>query len=402
MRTAIYLTLFIFISYSEILAQRSKKSTIEKTPKTVFEETSLVGLKFRSIGPSQTSGRVSDFAVNPNNFKEYYVAVASGGVWKTVNAGTTYKPVFDEAASYSIGCITMDPNNSNVIWVGTGENNNQRSVPYGDGVYKSIDGGESWKNMGLKSSEHIGKILVDPNNSDIIYVAAIGPLWSSGGDRGVYKSVNGGKTWRLMLGIDADTGINDLIMDPRDSKVIYAAAYQRRRHVFTYLGGGPGSGLHKSVDGGATWIEINKGLPEVDMGRIGMAMAPSDPEVIYAIVEASEGKGGFFMSTNRGASWKKQGNYSTSGNYYQEIVVDPKDAQTVYAMNTWIQVSHDGGKTFKVLGETTKHVDNHCMWIDPTDSEHFLVGCDGGIYESWDGRKRGIINQTYRLPNSIK
>ena len=384
MRTAIYLILFIFISYSEILAQRSNKSAVEKLSKSVFEETTLTGLKFRSIGPAQTSGRVSDFAINPNNFKEYYVAAASGGVWKTVNAGTTYIPVFDEAGSYSIGCITMDPNNANVIWVGTGENNNQRSVPYGDGVYKSIDGGETWKNMGLKSSEHIGKILVDPNNSNIIYVAAIGPLWSSGGERGVYKSVNGGETWRLMLGIDADTGINDLIMDPRDSQVIYAAAYQRRRHVFTYLGGGPSSGLHKSVDGGTTWVDINKGLPEVDMGRIGMAMAPSDPEVIYAIVEASEGKGGFFMSTNRGASWKKQGNYSTSGNYYQEIVVDPQDAQTVYAMNTWIQVSRDGGKTFKVLGETTKHVDNHCMWIDPTDSEHFLVGCDGGIYESWD------------------
>ena len=302
MRTAIYLTLFIFISYSEILAQRSNKSALEKLSKSVFEETTLTGLKFRSIGPAQTSGRVSDFAINPNNFKEYYVAAASGGVWKTVNAGTTYIPVFDEAGSYSIGCITMDPNNANVIWVGTGENNNQRSVPYGDGVYKSIDGGETWKNMGLKSSEHIGKILVDPNNSNIIYVAAIGPLWSSGGERGVYKSVNGGETWRLMLGIDADTGINDLIMDPRDSQVIYAAAYQRRRHVFTYLGGGPSSGLHKSVDGGTTWVDINKGLPEVDMGRIGMAMAPSDPEVIYAIVEASEGKGGFFMSTNRGAS----------------------------------------------------------------------------------------------------
>ena len=304
-----------------------------------------------------------------------------------MNAGTTYVSVFDDAGSYSIGCITMDPNNSNVVWIGTGENNNQRSVAYGDGVYKSIDGGETWKNMGLKNSEHIGKILIDPNDSDIIYVAAIGPLWSSGGERGVYKSVNGGKTWELILGINEHTGVNDLIMDPRDSRVIYAAAYQRRRHVFTYLGGGPGSGLHKSVDGGNTWIEINRGLPEVDMGRIGLAIAPSDPEVIYSIVEASEGKGGFFISTNRGASWKKQGNYNTSGNYYQEIVVDPKDAQTVYAMNTWIQVSYDGGKTFKVLGETAKHVDNHCMWIDPTDSEHFLVGCDGGIYESWDKAK---------------
>ena len=174
----------------------------------------------------------------------------------------------------------MDPNNYNVVWVGTGENNNQRSVAYGDGIYKSIDGGTNWKNMGLKNSQHIGKILVDPNDSDIIYVAAIGPLWSSGGDRGVYKSVNGGESWQLMLSIDSDTGINDLIMDPRDSKVIYAAAYQRRRHVFTYLGGGPGSGLHKSTDGGQTWTEINEGLPEVDMGRIGLAIAPSDPEAV--------------------------------------------------------------------------------------------------------------------------
>ena len=366
-----------------IEAQRKKSSTT--TQKSAFEELSVSGLKFRSIGPAQPSGRISDFAVNPDNTKEYYVAVSSGGVWKTVNAGTTYTPIFDSQGSYSIGCVALDPNNSNVVWVGTGENNNQRSVAYGDGIYKSIDGGKSWKNMGLKNSEHIGKILIDPRNSDVIYVAAIGPLWSKGGDRGVYKSTDGGETWKAVLAIDEHTGVNDIVMDPRNPDVIYAAAYQRRRHVFTYLGGGPGSGIHKTIDGGASWEKINNGLPEVDMGRIGLAIAPSDAEIIYAIVEAADGKGGFFRSTNRGASWSKQGKYSSSGNYYQEIVVDPNDSETIYGMNTWIQISKDGGKSFKVLGEDSKHVDNHCMWIDPEDSDHFMAGCDGGIYESWDG-----------------
>ena len=387
MKRPIIFLIFFLCSMALLMAQRSKKSVEETSAKTLFEETALSGLKFRSIGPAQPSGRVVDFAVNPNDFKEYYVAAAAGGVWKTTNSGTTYRPIFDQMGSYSIGCITIDPNNSNVIWVGTGENNNQRSVAYGDGVYKSIDGGTTWNNMGLKNSEHIGKIFIDPNDSEIIYVAAIGPLWSAGGDRGIYKSIDGGLHWTLIKAIDEHTGINDLVMDPRDSKVMYAAAYQRRRHVFTYLGGGPASGLWKTVDGGANWTEINKGLPDVEKGRIGLAIAASDPETIYAIVEAAQGKGGFFRSTNRGASWEKQGSFNTSGNYYQEIVVDPNDASRIYAMDTWIHVSNDGGKTFKVLGEEAKHVDNHCMWIDPTDSEHFMAGCDGGIYETWDGAK---------------
>lgn len=365
-------------------AQR-KKSQSSTEDQSALEALSLSGLKFRSIGPAKSSGRISDFAVNPDNTKEYYVAVAAGGVWKTVNSGTTYTPVFDKEGSYSIGCVTLDPNNPNVVWVGSGENNNQRSVGYGDGVYKSEDGGKSWKNMGLNTSEHIGKILIDPRNSDIIYVAAIGPLWSEGGERGVYKSMDGGQSWKAVLAIDEHTGINDIVMDPRDPDLIYASAYQRRRHVFTYLGGGPGSSIYKTTDAGNSWKEINKGLPEVDLGRIGLAIAPSNPETIYAIVEAAQGKGGFYKTTNRGASWMKQGDYSSSGNYYQEIVVDPNDEKIIYGMNTWLQVSRDGGKSFGVLGEDTKHVDNHCMWIDPKDSDHFMAGCDGGIYETWDG-----------------
>lgn len=373
-------------------AQRNKKKVETTETETKKEEhpldaLSLGGLKFRNIGPALTSGRISDFAVNPDDPREYYVATSSGGVWKTVNAGVTYTPIFDGQGSYSIGCVTMDPNNRHVIWVGTGENNNQRSVAYGDGVYKSTDGGGSWKNMGLKESEHIGKILVDPRNSDVVYVAAIGPLWSKGGDRGLYKTTDGGENWEKILEIDEHTGINDLVMDPRNPDVIYAAAHQRRRHVFTYIGGGPGSGLYKTTDGGKNWEKINKGLPTVDMGRIGLAMSPADPEVIYAIVEAAQDKGGFYRSTNRGAGWERRSGHITSGNYYQEIIADPKDPDVVYSMDTWFHVSTDGGKSFSVVGEDTKHVDNHAMWIDPENTEHWLLGCDGGIYETWDAAK---------------
>ncbi len=352
-----------------------------------LEKVSLSGLKFRSIGPAVTSGRIADIAVHPANRSVYYVAVASGGVWKTENAGTTYEPVFDAQGSYSIGCVTIDPNNPNVIWVGSGENNGQRSVAYGDGVYKSEDGGKSWKNMGLKNSEHIGKIIVDPRNSDVVYVAAIGPLWKEGGDRGLYKTTDGGKTWKAVLTIDEHTGVTDMLMDPRNPDVLYAAAHQRRRHVFTYVSGGPGSGMYKSKDGGQTWDKINTGLPNVDMGRIGLAMAPSDPEVIYAIVEAAQGKGGLFRSMNRGASWEKRSGHNTSGNYYSELVVHPHNPDVLFSMDVWIQISNDGGKTFRMMGEEFKHVDNHSMWIDPKDPNYYLVGCDGGIYESFDAAK---------------
>ncbi|MEM1324319.1 MAG: glycosyl hydrolase [Bacteroidota bacterium] len=373
-------------TWAQKKSKKKKEATEveEKEEASAFSKMNLSGLKFRSIGPAITSGRVADIAMNPQKPQEYYVAVASGGVWKTVNAGTTFKPIFDSQGSYSIGCVTIDPNNSNVVWVGTGENNGQRSVAYGDGVYKSIDGGSSWKHVGLKNSEHIGKIIVHPENSDVVYVAAIGPLWSEGGERGVYKTMDGGENWELVLEIDEHTGVSDLIIDSRDPNVLYAAAHQRRRHVFTYISGGPSSTIYKTTDGGENWKKASKGLPGGDLGRIGLAISPANPEIIYAIVEAAQGKGGFYRSTNRGASWQKRGGYSTSGNYYQEIIADPIEENTVYAMDTWIKVSHDGGKTFKNVGETYKHVDNHSIWIDPQNNEHWVVGCDGGIYETWD------------------
>ena len=354
-----------------------------QTEKTKIPNTSA--LKFRAIGPATHSGRIGDLAVNPKNPAQYYVAVASGGVWKTNNAGTTYFPIFDSEGSYSIGCVTLAPSNENIVWVGTGENNNQRSVAYGDGVYKSEDGGKSWKNMGLKLSEHIGMIQVDPRNHNVVYAAAYGPLWSEGGERGLYKSEDAGATWNRVLNIDEHSGVSEVHLDPRNPDVIYAVAHQRRRHDFTYVGGGPGSGIHKSEDGGKTWKQLKGGLPSGDfLGRIGLAISPVNPDYIYAIVETSGDDKGVYRSTDRGASWEKRGAFNTSGNYYQEIFCDPKDINKVFAMDTWLHHSEDGGKTFKMSGEKSKHVDNHAIWIDPNNTGHWLVGCDGGVYETWD------------------
>ncbi len=367
--------------------KKDKEEITEEKKKEPLDEIGLSGLKFRCVGPALTSGRISDFAMHPARPHEYFVATSSGGVWKTVNSGTTYSPIFDSQGSYSIGCVTIDERNPSTVWVGTGENNNQRSVAYGDGIYKSTDGGASWQHKGLKESEHIGSIIVHPDNSEVVWVAAIGPLWKEGGDRGVYKTTDGGETWKAVLTIDEHTGVDNIVIDPRNPNILYAAAFQRRRHVFTYLGGGPNSTIYKSTDGGETWNKANKGLPGVDIGRIGLSISPANPDIIYAIVEAAQGKSGFYKSTNGGASWAKQSGFVTSGNYYQEIIADPVDANTVYAMDTWMSVTHDGGKNFDKVGEDYKHVDNHCIWINPENNKHWLVGCDGGIYETWDAAK---------------
>ncbi|MBD3637683.1 MAG: glycosyl hydrolase [Crocinitomicaceae bacterium] len=383
MKYSVITLLVLCFSVSLTLAQKGDKDEKDKE-KSPINSSLVSGLSFRSIGPALTAGRIADIAVNPNNPDQYYLAVASGGVWKTDNHGTTYYPIFDNQGSYSIGCITIDPNNENTIWVGTGENNNQRSVAYGDGVYKSTDGGKSWKNMGLKESEHISKVIVDPRNSDVIYVAAYGPLWSDGGERGVYKSTDGGENWERIHYISDKTGTCDLVMDPVNPDVLYEAVHQRRRHVFTYVGGGEESSVYKTTDGGKTWEEITSGLPKGKMGRVGLAISPVDPNYIYAIVEAEDDKHGFFRSVNKGLKWEKRSGYKTSGNYYQEIVCDPVDRDKVFSMNTWLHHTEDGGKSFKATGEKGKHVDNHCMWINPENTNHWIVGCDGGVYETWD------------------
>ena len=342
------------------------------------------GLKLRSIGPALTEGRISDLAVDPTDKAVWYVATAAGGVWKTINDGTSFTPVFDDEGSWAIGAITIDPNDHNVIWVGTGENNAQRVVAYGDGVYKSVDGGKSWKNVGLKESQHISRIVVDPRNSDVVYVAAQGPLWSGGGDRGLYKTTDGGTTWTRVLNVDDWTGANDVQLDPRHPDVLVATTWQRERRAFGFIAGGPGSAVWRSTDGGKTWTKSQSGFPKGDLGRIGLARSPADPDVIYAMANAADDKGGLFRSRDGGASWEKMGGTQFGGNYYNRIFADPKNVDRVYAGNVLLQVSNDGGKTFSALGEINKHVDNHVVWIDPDDTDHLVVGCDGGVYETFD------------------
>ncbi len=380
MKKSLLLILFSTMFITSITAQDENKE--DKNPDRL---STFNGLKFRSIGPAVTSGRISDFAVNPNNIHEYYAAVACGNVWKTTNSGTTWKPIFDNYGSHSIGCVTLDPNNHHVLYVGTGENNSQRSVSWGDGVYRSEDGGKSFKNIGLKTSEHIAKILIDPRDSKIIYVASQGPLWGPGGERGLFKSTDYGTTWDSVLYISENTGVTDVVMDPRDPEVLYAASYQRRRHVWTLINGGPESAIYKSTDAGKSWNKLKSGLPSGDVGRIGLAISPVNPDYVYAIVEAADDKSGFFRTTNRGASWEKMSDYkNNSPQYYSEIICDPVDLNKVYVLDTYSAYTTDGGKTFARIKRPSRHVDDHAFWINPANTDHYLIGGDGGIYETFD------------------
>ncbi len=360
-------------------------------------------ITFRSVGPAWASGRIADLAVNPCNHSEIYAAVASGNIWKSVNNGTTWQPIFDKYGAYAIGCIVIDPNNQNVIWAGTGENNHQRALGWGDGVYRSDDAGASWKNMGLKESRQIGGIAIDPRNSDVIYVAAEGSVWGPGGERGLYKSVNGGKSWEKILNISEHTGINNVVLDPRNPDVIYATSEQRRRHVGMKISGGPESAVYKSTNGGMTFDKIMKGLPSGDIGGMGIAISPVNPDVLYLIVEAQGESGGFFRTVNRGASWERMNSYHASGQYYNKIICDPVDVDRVFSLDTYTMETVDGGRTFTRVSNEGRHVDDHAMWIDPTDTKHFYIGGDGGIYETFDNGKNFIfksnlpVTQFYRV-----
>jgi len=377
------LTLFALIPFT---AQEDRQE--DATPK--LDEGLLAAFEFRSVGPALMSGRISDLAIDPVNPNIWYVAAGSGNLWKTTNAGTTFDPIFEDYGSYSIGCVSLDPNNHNTVWVGSGEAVGGRHVGYGDGIYRSDDGGGSFRNMGLKESEHIAKIVVDPTNSDVIYVAAQGPLWSGGGERGLYKSEDGGENWFAILTAGDYTGVTDIVLDPRNTQVIYAAMHQRQRTVWALIDGGPESGIHKSTDGGATWTELSDGLPGEDMGKIGLAISPTDPDVVYATIELAGPSGGFWKSENAGASWSKQSDYAGGGtgpHYYQELFLDPHHPNTLYQANVQLGRTEDGGVTWNSVGNQNKHVDNHAVAFHPTDPNFLLVGCDGGLYVSYDRGK---------------
>ena len=378
--TRFSLSALLLVACLKVTAQKEKKPAATDSLKNV----ALSGLAFRSIGPAVTGGRVVTLAMNPFDHNEYYVGSGHGSLWKTENNGVTFTPVFDHEKSYSIGAITIDPTNSNVVWVGTGENNNQSNVIYGDGIYKSEDGGKNWKNMGLGSSAHIGGIVIDPSNSNIIYAAAYGSLRTAGGDRGIFKTTNCGKTWKNILFVSQYTGCFEVHMDPRYSNILYAVAHQRMRKLYTGVSGGPESGIYRSTDSGETWQKMTTGLPKEDLGRIGMAISPVNPDVLFAIVEAKK-EGGVYKSTDRGVSWKKENSYvSTYPFYFQKLFCDTKDIDRIYSMDVYIKVSIDGGKTWKTLGEDKKHPDNHFLWINPKNNQHMIDGCDGGVYDTYD------------------
>ncbi len=387
---AIAILLTLTLVSTSALAKKGQES---KAGKAAEEDSSRLsaetfkGLQLRGIGPAFMSGRIADVAVHPHDQSTWYVGVGSGGVWKTTNAGTTWTPIFDGEGSYSIGCVTLDPSRPETVWVGTGENVSGRHVGYGDGVYRSLDGGKSWQNMGLVDSEHIGTIVVDPRDSDVVYVAAQGPLWSPGGERGLYKTSDGGETWEKLLGGGDYTGANEVAMDPRDPDVLYVALHQRFRTVAALVNGGPESAIHKSVDGGQTWRQLKSGLPEEDMGKIGLAVSPIDPDIVYATIELAHRKGGFYRSADGGETWEKRNDYHSGGtgpHYYQEIFASPHKLDRVYQMDVRMNVTEDGGTSFRRVGEESKHGDNHALAFDPGDPDYLLAGSDGGLYESWD------------------
>jgi len=371
-----------------------------------FNEATFKGLEFRSIGPAFMSGRIADIAIHPERQSTWYVGVGSGGVWKTENRGTTWTPIFDNEDSYSIGCVTIDPNNPSTIWVGTGENVSGRHVGYGSGVFRSRDGGQNWEKMGLEASEHIGMIRVDPRDSNTIFVAAQGPLWSGGGDRGLYKSTDGGENWRKVLGdgygnTDQDdeyTGVSEVLIDPSNPDVMYAVTWQRLRSVAVLLDGGPATGIHKSIDGGETWRELTEGLPEENRGKTGIAISPQNPEVLYATIEVANREGGFWRSADGGESWEKKNEYLSSGtgpHYYQEIFASPHQFDRVYQMDVQMHVTNDGGDNFVNLRHESKHSDHHAMAFDPNDEDYLIVGVDGGIYETYD------LGKTWRYASNM-
>ncbi len=366
----------------------SASNNDEKSEPDSLKDVSLHGLKFRSIGPAITGGRISSIAVNPFNFSEYYVGSGHGSLWKTTNNGTTFKPIFDSVEPYAIGYVEIDPTNPNVVWVGTGENNNQNNVIYGDGIYKSEDGGKSWKNMGLKKSEHITGIVIDPTNSNIVYASSYGSLRKGNDERGIYKTTDGGKTWKKVLFVNKYTGFYQVHMDPRNSKTLYAVAHQRMRKLYTGIYGGDESGIYKTTDGGQNWEKLANGFPTSNVGRIGMDVSPANPDVLYALVEATGSDQGTYRSTDRGASWTKMSSYASAYKFYfQKIFADPVIADRVYSMDVFLKITEDGGKTWKNAGHKNKHVDDHFLWINPNDNNHLINGCDGGVYVSYDKGK---------------
>ncbi len=371
----------------------------------------LNGLPLRNIGPATMSGRIVDLAVLESDPYTFYAATATGGVWKTTDNGISFEPIFENEATHSVGAIALNQNHPEIIWVGTGERANRQSSSWGDGVYKSMDGGETWENVGLKDSHHIGRIVLHPTDSLVAYVAAMGHLWGANEERGLYKTSDGGQSWERLIYVDEDTGVVDVAMDPSDPDILYAATYQRRRRPYGFHGGGPGSGLHKSTDGGETWEELTNGLPEGDYGRIGISIYRSNPEVVFISLEQgfqynastayNERRAGLYRSKDKGESWELMSDWNPRPMYASQPLVDPSDESRIYMMNQY-SYSSDSGKTFTSPRQSL-HGDDRILWVNPNDSRHVIKGDDGGIGISYDRGLKWLwvsnlpISQYYRV-----
>ncbi|MBK7906565.1 MAG: hypothetical protein IPJ78_08365 [Gemmatimonadetes bacterium] len=356
------------------------------------DSTTLAGLRWRSIGPVNMAGRITDVEAHPSAPKTFYVAGATGGIWKTINAGTSFFPLWDRAPIASMGDLAIAPSDPNIIWAGTGEEDSRNSVQPGMGIYKSVDGGLTWQAMGLEKTQHIGRIIIHPTNPNIVWVAALGALWSTNPERGLYKTTDGGRTWTLSKFISPRAGFVDIAIDPRNPDVLYAASWERIRKSYYLKSGGPGSALWKSTDGGTTWTEIKGGgFPETAKGRISLAIAPSAPDVVYAMVEADSVKGakpqrllsGLYRSKDAGRTWEWMSTINNRPFYFSQIRVDPRNPDRLYRMAVDFASSDDGGRSWR-LGMVGIHEDYHGMWIDPNDPEHWIVGGDAGVFQTWD------------------
>jgi photosystem II stability/assembly factor-like uncharacterized protein len=353
----------------------------------------VANLHWRNVGPAIMGGRIDDVVADPADPAVVYVGAATGGIWKTVNGGTTWTPIFDDEGTTSIGALALAPSNPDIIWAGTGEANNRQSSSWGNGVWKSTDGGAHWTHVGLDETRHIGRIVIDPRNPDIVYVAALGHLWGPNRERGLYKTTDGGKTWANTKFIDENTGFVDVAIDPANPRVLYAASYQRRRTPWGFDGGGPGSGLYKTTDAGRTWTRLTAGLPSGDTGRIGLAIYAKNPDVLYAAIENADG--GLFRSDDAGRSWKRMNRLDQRPSYFSQVRIDPQDDRRIYMLASPLYISDDGGRTFRADGARNVHVDHHAMWIDPHRPSFVILGDDGGVWMSWDRA------QTWRRFNNM-
>jgi photosystem II stability/assembly factor-like uncharacterized protein len=400
-----------------------------QTPSNALEFSPLPALEARPLGPANMGGRITSLAVVESRPATFYVAAASGGLWKTVNAGITWTPVFDDQDTAAVGAVAVAASDPNIVWVGTGEANARNSVSWGNGVYRSTDGGKTWKHRGLSQSHHIGRIVIHPRDPDVVYAAALGHLWGPNQERGVFKTSDGGKTWDHVLALDEETGCVDLAMDPVDPQTLYAAAYRVRRGAFS--GGdpavqfGPAAGLYRSRDGGASWRRLKAGLPRRPFGRCGIDVYRKDPRVLYAVVQTdktntatilgqaagSNGRpdtGGVFRSEDRGDTWVKVNDLCPRPFYYGQIRIDPYDESHVWVLGILLHVSRDGGKTFRNDGAPGVHADHHALWIDPADTDHLILGGDGGLSLShdrgahWEHLHNLAIGQFYAVGVDIR